>query len=226
MNNIATIISARMNSRRLPGKAMLPLAGIPMIDFLIRRISKTIYGGPVILATSNHPSDDLLCEFAFSKKINTYRGPLNDVALRHIELAKKYNLEWIIRITADCPFLDSHLIDYCLTQLRNFNNFDLATTKSKFPVGLDLEVFSVKLLKNEWHNMSDQEKEHLTLRFYNQKLNFKIKFFTPPDEFKPTEKIYTVDTKKDYNNAKKIVDNFGRIFFSTSELLASSKEYT
>ena len=46
-----------------------------------------------------------------STGIKFFRGSQNNVLKRYIDAAEKYDLNHIIRITADCPFTDPNLID-------------------------------------------------------------------------------------------------------------------
>jgi spore coat polysaccharide biosynthesis protein SpsF (cytidylyltransferase family) len=38
LGKIRVVVAARMSSMRLPGKALLPLQGMPMVLFLLRRL--------------------------------------------------------------------------------------------------------------------------------------------------------------------------------------------
>ena len=75
-------IQARMNSSRLPGKAMMPLCGKPMIEVLLERILKSRRIDEVILATSTNASDDILEETGDILGIKVYRGSEEDVLER------------------------------------------------------------------------------------------------------------------------------------------------
>ena len=41
IHNVVTIIQARMNSKRLPGKVLKPIVNKPMIELLLTRLSKS-----------------------------------------------------------------------------------------------------------------------------------------------------------------------------------------
>ena len=49
--NIVAIIQARLNSVRLPGKVLKQINGIPAIEFLFKRISKSKYLDNIVVAT-------------------------------------------------------------------------------------------------------------------------------------------------------------------------------
>src|SRR5579864_8401602 len=78
---IVTIIQARMSSIRLPGKALLPVAGYPSAVLAALRAGNL--GDEVVVATSNHSSDDSLAAQLSSHNIRVFRGPLDDVLGRY-----------------------------------------------------------------------------------------------------------------------------------------------
>ena len=50
-----------------------------------------------------------LLNYLKSLKVNVYRGKLNDVLSRFVEISKKQNAKYIVRITGDCPLIDCSL---------------------------------------------------------------------------------------------------------------------
>ena len=71
------VIQSRLSSSRLPGKALLPIKGIPIIVLAVKRAANT--GKNVIVVTSIDPSDDELCETLERHNIQYLRGSLNNV---------------------------------------------------------------------------------------------------------------------------------------------------
>lgn len=223
MSVIATVVSARMASSRLPGKALLPLGGIPMIDFLFERLSGSQFGGPIIFATTTRDDDDQLSSHVADQGFQVFRGSSEDVAGRYLAVANKFGLDWIVRITADCPFVDAETLDFCLSQIDLSEHADLISTKGMFPIGIDYEVISVATLRSEWPKMSEAEREHLTLRFYKPEHDFCLKYFSPPLGWASLKETFTVDTKDDYDKAKCIVQTMGRRKFPIQDLLKTLK---
>ena len=54
---IVAIVQARMGSTRLPNKVMMKINGVPMIELLFNRLSKSININQVVLATSNNENN-------------------------------------------------------------------------------------------------------------------------------------------------------------------------
>lgn len=105
--NISIIIQARLGSKRLPNKMILPFFNNKSVfEILLEKLLLNFPCVPIILATSRQSENDLLVNIAKEKGINIFRGSENDVLDRFIEASKLYNVDGIIRICADNPFLD------------------------------------------------------------------------------------------------------------------------
>ncbi len=116
---VVAIIQARMSSSRLPGKALLPIAGVPMLKRVFDRVQRASLVDKVVVATtSDPPSDDAIEKACAEWRVACFRGgSLYDVLDRYYQAAKFYNAKTIVRITADCPMIDPPLeIDKVLTR--------------------------------------------------------------------------------------------------------------
>ncbi|HEY7696788.1 MAG TPA: hypothetical protein VIE88_00155, partial [Vicinamibacteria bacterium] len=90
---------------------MAPLAGKPLLEHLLERVSSL--GGPsrVVLATSVDPANDVLVDLAERLGIAAFRGDEEDVLGRYLEVARKWNAEHVVRVTGDNPLTDLPLIE-------------------------------------------------------------------------------------------------------------------
>jgi spore coat polysaccharide biosynthesis protein SpsF len=219
MSVVATVVSARTASTRLPGKALLDFCGVPMIQFLLERIRDTRAGGQVIFATTEREDDDPLAKRVAALGFAVFRGADADVAGRYLAAARRFGLEWIVRVTGDCPFVDAASLDHCLEQWDPSAGDDLVSTKGVFPVGIDYELFPATLLDHEWPKMTGEEKEHLTLRFYRRELGFAVRRFTAPSAWPQVQRAYVVDTPADYAKAVGLAARFPDRRFAVQQLL-------
>jgi spore coat polysaccharide biosynthesis protein SpsF (cytidylyltransferase family) len=89
-------------------------------------------------------------------------GPEQDVLTRFYWAAKAVGAKHVIRITSDCPLIDSSIISY-MAWLVAANNFDFLTNLPCID-GQDVEIMSMRAL--EWANekaKDDRSREHVTL---------------------------------------------------------------
>ena len=104
------IVQARMGSKRFPGKVLEEYKGISILKVLIDKLKFINMGNKLIVATTKNKNDKKLIEFCKKNNIKYFIGPTNNVLERYYKCAKKYNVKNIIRLTADCPFIDSSLL--------------------------------------------------------------------------------------------------------------------
>lgn len=222
MSAIGTVVCARMQSARLPGKALLPIGGVPMVQCLLDRLRGTRLGGEVIFATTERQDDNVLAAAVAALGVPVVRGSEQDVADRCLKVARQYGLDWIVRVTGDCPFVDAESLDHCLSQWNPREASDLVSTKGVFPVGIDYELLAAATLEREWPRMSEEEREHVTLRLYRPDLYFAVRPFVPPAAWPATRDAFVVDTAADYAAAVSRRDRLGSNGFSVQQLLESS----
>ena len=158
---VVAIIQARMSSKRLRGKVLMQLAGIPVLEHVVQRVSycKTI--NQVVVATSSDISDDDIETWCIDHKVECFRGNLSDVLDRFYQAAKHYQAEAIVRITADCPVIDPAIVDEVVEgyQVGSFEFYGLA---GEFPDGLDCTVFSFSAIERAWNEAAlPSEREHV-----------------------------------------------------------------
>ncbi len=70
----------------------------------------------VIIATSNHHTDDEIFDLCMEKNMTVFRGPLDNVLERYYLCAKKYSADIIVRLTADCPLVSRDTIDEAISR--------------------------------------------------------------------------------------------------------------
>lgn len=202
---ITAIIQARLSSKRLPGKVLLNLDGKSLIENVVDRVNKAKKISQVIIATSTDPSDDLIESLCIEKNINYFRGDLNDVLDRYYQAAKHFKTKNICRITADCPLIDSELIDK-VAEIFNEKKYDYISTgriKSTFPDGLDTEIFTFEALEKAWKEAKlPSEREHVTPYIWKNPNKFSV--YTLNNEIDLSEIRLTVDEPLDFVLMKKI----------------------
>jgi len=214
LRNTGIILQARTGSHRLPKKMILPFyKDKSILQILLERIvNKTPSDIKVVLATSVNPSDDNLERIANSLKIEVYRGPEENVLLRFIETAEKYQFRRIIRICGDNPFFD---ISGTLKLLASdpVGDFDYVSYKVREDkpsilshLGFWGEVVGIDALKKALDS-TDEKKylEHVTNFIYLHPRDFRIKLVEAPDFVGNREDIrLTVDTNADFELSREI----------------------
>lgn len=199
------IIQARYSSKRLPGKVLKKISGVEILKRVFNQVNKSKKINKIIVATSNHNTDDRLVNFCIKNKINYIRGPLNNVFKRFYIILKKENFSSFIRITADSPLLDYSLIDKGINLFKR-NKYDIVTNvfPRTFPKGYSVEVINSQIILDFLPKIKKKRhQEHLTSYFYDNSRKFKIKNFF--NKINYSEINLSVDNISDLLKVKKII---------------------
>jgi spore coat polysaccharide biosynthesis protein SpsF len=105
------VVQARMNSSRLPGKIMAPLAGRPLLAHVVARlqaaaryVEETSPRWELLVATSTAPADVATESLCRDLGVTCFRGPEDDVLARYVAAtADLADDDLVVRATADNP---------------------------------------------------------------------------------------------------------------------------
>ena len=225
------IIQARKGSTRLPGKMLLPFDGDKnVLEILLEKLKDHYSSYPIILATTTAPQDDKLAEIARNKKLIVFRGNEENVLSRFVEAGEKYQLDNIIRVCADNPFLDMPHIQKLIDEIEN-SDYDYVSYQNeeglpviKTHLGLFTEAAKLQSLK-KIQKATDKPLyfEHVTNYIYENPDNFKVNLLNLPEYFKQTKNIrLTLDTASDFEMEKKLYKKYGHL--ETRELIKKIKQ--
>ena len=127
---VGYLITGRLKSTRLPKKLLLEIKGKPIISHMIDRLKLANQVDEIIICSSINDQDKPLANIAKQNGIKCYFGSPDDVLVRLLGAADKFNLDYILNITADCPFVDPDYADkivdkYIETDADLIRQFDL-----------------------------------------------------------------------------------------------------
>ena len=195
------IIQARMGSKRLPGKMLMPIIdGKGALELMIERVSHSSKIDKLTVATTIDKSDDnieLLCQ---RLSIPCFRGSIEDVLDRFYRAASLYpEYDIIVRLTGDCPLHDPGVIDDVISEFcKNRSDYTSNVAPPTYPDGLDVEVFSKNTLDEVWNQAEMQSsREHVTLFIRSNPQLFKIANYENPNG-NLSEMRWTLDEKADF----------------------------
>jgi len=172
------IIQARLSSKRFPEKVLKKIKGLEIIKHIIKNLKISKHKFKIVVATSNHKSDQKLVNFLKKNNITYFCSSLNNVLDRLLKCALKYDTKYFIRINGDSPFIDNRIIEKMVSFFKgNKNKFDLITNvfPRTFPKGQSVEIIKTNCLKKVSNKkLSKYQKEHVTKYIYDNYKLFKI----------------------------------------------------
>jgi spore coat polysaccharide biosynthesis protein SpsF (cytidylyltransferase family) len=204
---IIAITQARTGSTRFPNKIMNRIDGKSLLSIHINRIKNSKKINTLIVATTNKKNDDIIEFEANYSGVLCYRGDEDDVLDRFYQAAKSYNPDYVVRLTSDCPLIDSSLIDEIIEATVNSNvDYCSNTLIESYPDGQDIEVFTFSALKKAWKKARlTSEREHVTPFM---KKNFKV-LNIHSNNMKFNKVRMTVDEPNDFIVIKRLVERLG-----------------
>lgn len=205
------IIQARTGSTRLPGKVLQDLDGRTVLECVIDRVAQFTMIDELIVATSDHPSDDPIVDESARARVDTFRGSEADVLDRFAGAADYTNADVCVRLTADCPLLDPGVSDSIISLFLDAGGaVDYASNKipQSFPRGLDTEVFSRDALTQTARRARRQyERVHVTPYMYRHPEIFNLLSVT--SDVDRADWRWTIDTAEDLEFVRQIYRRLG-----------------
>jgi len=201
MKSVA-IVQARMGASRLPSKMMLHLHGLPVIEWVFRRVSSAELLDDVVFALPEGHLDDVLASYLKGLGAAVCRGSECDLVERYYNAAHEANADRVVRICADNPLIAPSEIDRLVT-FYNANPCDYAYNHvprgNAYPDGLGAEICGIGLL-DEIHEKatSKDHREHLFNYIWDNRNNYRIRTFEPHDELAHPGLKLDLDTIDDY----------------------------
>jgi spore coat polysaccharide biosynthesis protein SpsF len=207
---VGLIIFSRLDSNRLPGKALRSIGDRPLLGHVISRARRVGTDYEVVVATSDRPIDDPIAEFAGGQGVAVFRGATDDCLARASACAETHGFDAIARICGDRAFFDPGLVKCLIGELLT-RKVDLATNivERTFPVGASVEIVTLDAMRRMLAETDDAfEREHMTTYIYRNPERFAIWNLTAPEPRHPEVRL-VVDDRHDLDRACWIAERLG-----------------
>ena len=199
---ISATIQARMGSRRLPGKVLLPILGKPMLARQIERIQKSLLVDEVIIATSSGPADDPIAALGQGLDVPVFRGSENDVLGRVASALTEFDVDVHVELYGDCPLPDPTIIDSVVGfYLKHRDTYEYVGTglKTTFPPGLEVTVYAAGLLQDAATLVErPEDREHVAIHIRSRTERYRTYNLEAPPHFRYPDLHLEVDTEEDF----------------------------
>jgi len=194
----AVVLQARLDSSRLPKKALLDLGGKPVIF----RVMQALDNIPCDLKILACPQDSLgaFSTLADEAGFKVFAGPKDDVLERYCMVIRKYSIDRVIRATGDNPFVFADAACAINSEAASLNADYSGFLNLPYGAGVE-SVAASALLRAACEAKLQQEREHVCPYLYNHQEIFKIHRPHAPDCWNFPNIRLTIDTQEDYKNA-------------------------
>lgn len=208
---VATFITARMGSTRLPGKHLLPVQGKPIIEHMISRVKQAKRSQCTVLCTTTLEEDTILQEIAEDCKIRVFRGHPTDILLRWLQAARMFHVEFMVSAEGDDVFCDPGCIDRIIEHYSK-TGADYITCRG-LPFGATPTGIRVDALQKVCELKTDDDTEGQE-RYFTQTGIFKVAYIDIADpELNHPEIRMTLDYPEDYEFFRTVISQLFHGFY-------------
>jgi len=194
----AIVLQARLDSSRLPGKALLNLEDKPVILRVMQALSDIPCDLKILACTEDSLSS--FSPLAEEAGFSVFAGPKDDVLERYCRVIRKYSIDRVIRATGDNPFVFADAAALINSEAVSLNADYAGYLNLPYGAGVE-SVAACSLLRAADEASLQNEREHVCPYLYNHPEIFKIHRPQAPDYWNFPDIRLTIDTQKDFDNA-------------------------
>jgi len=202
----AIILQARLDSTRLPGKALLDLGGEPMV-FRVMQVLSLVPAEVRVLACPED-SRDAFEPLAARAGFRLVTGSKEDVLGRYCKAIRETGADSVIRATGDNPFVFPDAAAEIDRQRRELGA-DYAAF-GDLPYGAGVESIQAEaLLMAERDAVSKHDREHVCPWLYGNPSLFMLHQPPAPPKWRFPSIRITIDTARDLERARTLYSLLG-----------------
>lgn len=228
-DRVAIVLQARTGSTRLPGKMTRTFHnGRTILQLILEELASQFDPAQIVVATSTAENDKAIV--AAAQPFACFRGSEEDVLQRVTHAVADHDVDWVVRVCADNPFLRAHFIRDLLNACEPDTDYASFCLSDGKPVilshwGLFAEVISkVTLNRIEETATSARHREHLTSHILDNPEMYSRKLLQLPSYIDEAADVrLTVDTCSDFDVCQSlyadVVNQYGARFSAEQLML-------
>lgn len=195
----ALVLQARLDSSRLPSKALLPLGGEPLLSRVMEALTHVEADTRVLACPQDCARDfEPLAQRAGFRVVV---GPKDDVLARYCVAVRVTGADRVIRATGDNPFVFADAASALAAEAESIGADYAAFAALPYGAGVEA-VASEALLRAEREATLPAEREHVCPFLYTHPDFFLLHRPLAPREWRGGTMRVTVDTPDDYARAQ------------------------
>jgi spore coat polysaccharide biosynthesis protein SpsF len=215
----ATIVTARLGSSRLPRKVLTPLRGRSALDRVAERLALARRPDLMVLATTDLPEDDELCDVAAEIGLVVARGSADDILERWLGAARAHGADLVVTCDGDDVFCDPVHVDR-VVECHEATGADYVSCVGlpfgTAPIGIAVDALARVCARKRETNTEGQG------RFFEDPRVVRRAEVTAPPEVRHDEARMTLDYPEDVRFLEAVIDELERPgeVFSLEEIVA------
>ncbi|MHB9295492.1 putative spore coat polysaccharide biosynthesis protein SpsF [Pillotina sp. SPG140] len=198
---IAVVVQARLDSKRLPQKSLLPLDKKPLLTRVMEALLHI--SSDAFIVVCPHDCVKQFEPLAQEKHFELLAGSKADVLNRYCDAIRHFHIDTVIRATADNPFVFADAAQMLLQEALDVGA-DYAAYHG-LPYGAGVEIVRAEsLLRAEREAAEPYHREHVCPYLYGHPELFLLHRPLAPKIWQGQNRRITVDTIEDYQKAQRL----------------------
>lgn len=156
---VGALIPIRLTSERLPGKALLPIVGRPVVHHLLDRVVAAEHirsPRDVVVTTTEDASDDPLVAAVEAYGCSVFRGARDDIIKRFHDAIAHHGFDAVIQVDGDDPLTETRFMDRTMKRLLSDPSLGIVWSEG-LPLGVNCKSFTAAAMRKVIaHYKSDQ----------------------------------------------------------------------
>lgn len=207
------IIPIRLASERLPGKALKPILGRPVVHHLLDRVGASRWiksKKDAVVCTTTDPSDDALVAAVEAYGASAFRGSRDDIIERFHAAIRHHGFDAVLQIDGDDPLTDSRTMDRTMDALQADRSLDIVYT-SGTPFGVAAKAFTREAMERVYKHYKTTANDTGFMYFFLKTGLCKVGTIGPevPEETHKTARI-TLDYQEDFDFFTAVIEALGK----------------
>ncbi len=141
---IGAFIPIRLDSERLPGKALKDMVGRPVVHHLLDRTAACSHiesPKDIVVCTTSESGNNPLVEAVEAYGASVFRGDKDDLIKRFKDAADAFRFDIVVQVDGDDPLCDTEYMDLTVDALLADPRLDTAVTMG-LPFGINVKSFT------------------------------------------------------------------------------------
>lgn len=202
---IIACLQVRLNSKRLPNKAIIELNNKPLFMHVIDRINCAKKIEKLIVCTSTNNQDLPIIDICKKNNIEYFAGDEDNVMKRYIDAVSKYSPDHILRVTGENACVSFEFMDQAINEHVKKNS--KYTTTDDLPRGMRSEVIDFVFLRELHEKLVNPKMSEYMTWYLDRPEKWKVVKIPMPENLKRKNYRVTIDTEMDLKVVKKVYDS-------------------
>lgn len=190
----------------------MDIAGQATITRVFQRCRKSTVLADTYVAIPDDQEDDPLAEHCKVIGAQFYRGNTNDVLKRITDTAIHFNVDIVVRVTGDNPFVGPDVIDFMVNQhIESGAHFSSGYHSKTFPNGTVVSIINIEVLRYLLKLKDKRVREHIISDIDYIKKKFTIQIVAAPEKWNRYDLRYCLDYNEDLEVLQHMGDYFNKM---------------